>query len=165
MQRHLDHMTFTVPIPLILCNPLLPQLLPPLCRPALGLVNPLVIGIPTLVQLCPDNTLEQLAHKAHKVVSSQRVLPQPPRTLILLLFQLVLVADFSGANTQIATARHEVEPDFRRRVACDAALQHGNDLLRKLRGSAGPVGDGRRLQAVEFVERVFYACVTGGVVH
>jgi len=75
-------------------------------------------------------------------MSPQGILPQPARALVLLLLQAVLVADLARPDAQIAHAGHEVEADFCLGVACDAALEHGDDFVGEVGGGAGAVEDG-----------------------
>jgi hypothetical protein len=42
-------------------------------------------------------------------------------------------------------------------------LEDGDDFVGEFRGRAGPVGDGRLLEAVEFVEFVVYGAVAVGL--
>jgi hypothetical protein len=84
----------------------------------------------------------------------QRILPQPPRALILLHLQPILVPNLPCADAQVAHTRHEIEPDLRLGVARDAALKHRDDFRGELGGRARAVQDGRGLQAVELVELV-----------
>ena len=76
-------------------QPLLPRVISPLLSPPFGLLDPLVVGAVALVELSLCDALEQLADKADKVVSPQRVLPQPLCTLVLLLLKLLLVANLA----------------------------------------------------------------------
>lgn len=87
-------------------------------------------------------------------MSAQRVLVLPVASLLLLARQHLGVADLARAHPQVAHHGHEVEPDLRQVVAGDAAPQHLHDLGRELVvRRAGAVADGRRLQAVELVQR------------
>jgi hypothetical protein len=145
-------------------QPLLPRVVSPLLGPPLGLVDPLVVGAVALVKLGLRNALEQLTDEADKVVSPQRVLPQPLCTLVLLLLELFLVANLARPQAEIAHARHQVEADLGGGVAADAALQDGDDLLGEFARGARAVGNGRGLQAIELVELVVYRRVAvGGV--
>jgi hypothetical protein len=134
---------------------LFPRLFSPvLCR-LLRLVDPLLVrSIAALLQLGSNNTLEQLADKAHKVMPPERVLPQPLGADILLLLETVLVTKLAGAYAQVAHAGHEVEADLVLGVAGDAAVQDVDDLSGELLSGAGAVRDGGGLQAVELVEGV-----------
>jgi hypothetical protein len=68
-------------------------------------------------------------------------------------------------------AGEQVEADFCRGVAVDAALEDGDDGVGEVLRGAGSVGDGGGLEAVEFVEGVVYRGISaltsarmGGVV-
>jgi hypothetical protein len=131
---------------LVLCRqPLLPRVVSSLLGPPLGLVDPLVVGAVALVKLGLCDALEQLTDEADKVVSPQRVLPQPLCTLVLLLLELFLVANLTRSQAEIAHTGHEVEADLGGGVAADAALQDGDDLLGEFARGARAVGDGRGL--------------------
>jgi hypothetical protein len=138
------------------CQPLLSRVVSSLLGPPFSLLDPLVVGTAALVELGLCDALEQLADEADKVVSPQRVLPQPLCTLVLLLLKLLLVANLTRSYAEITHAGHEVEADLGGGVAANAALQDGDDLLGELAGGAGTVGDGRRLQTIELIELVVY---------
>ena len=57
-------------------------------------------------------------------------------------------------------AGEQIETNLSGWITLDAALEDGYDGVRKCLGSAGAVGDGRRLEAVQLVEGVVYGCVT-----
>lgn len=78
------------------------------------------------------------------------------RAPVFLLLKLFLVANFAGADTQVAHTSHEVEADFGGGVAGDAALEDRDNFGGEFGGFACAVGDGSGLQAVEFVEGVVY---------
>jgi hypothetical protein len=137
-------------------DPLLLQILSPLLTPPLGLLNPLVIRAITLVQFRLDHALQQFANESDEIMPAQTILPEPLRSSVFLVLELLLVANLAGPDAQVAHAGEQVEADFGARVALDAALQDGNDLVRELRGGAGAMGDGGGLEAVEFVECVVY---------
>lgn len=82
----------------------------------------------------------------------QGVLKEPVLALALLALQQLLVAKLLCADPQVAAHSQQVEPDLSSIVARDAALQHVDDLEGEVLGRAGPVGDWRRLEAVELVE-------------
>jgi hypothetical protein len=107
---------------IIASNPLLPRILSPLLTPPLRLLNPLIIRPITLLQFCSHHALQQFTNKANKVMSSQRILPQPLCAPVFLLLEFLLIADLAGANAQVTYAGHEVEADFGGGVAGDAAL-------------------------------------------
>jgi hypothetical protein len=145
-------------------QPLFPRVVSSLLGPPLGLVDPLVVSVAALVKLGLCDALEQLTDEADKVVSPQRILPQPLCTLVLLLLELFLVANLARSQAEIAHAGHEVEADLGGGVAADAALQDGDDLLGEFARGARAVGDGCGLQAIELVELVVYRRVAvGGV--
>ena len=128
-------------------------LLYPLLHLVLGLRDPVVVGVPAVLELGGHDPLEHLAGEADKVVAPQRVLEPPVLALALLAGQQLVVADLAGADAQVAHHGQQVEADLGRVVAGHAPLQHVHDLFREIGLRARPVADGRRLQAVELVQR------------
>lgn len=108
--------------------------------------------IASRIEFILHHLLHHLTRKAHKVVPPQRILKQPVLALALLPLQQLLVAKLARADPQVAAHSQQVEANLRRIVAGNAALQHVHHLEGELFGGAGPVRDGRGLQAVQLVQ-------------
>lgn len=137
----------------------------PLCRLPLGPLHPRINSPLPLRLLPPNNALQNLPNKAHKIAPAQRIFPSPSSPLPLLGSQRLNITNLARPNPQILHNSHKIKPRLGLGVPRNPPLQHPNHLLGKCLRITGPMRDRRRLQPVKLVQLPVHGRVRDEVVY